>query len=270
MRRHRAIEEPNSRDRWMVSYADFITLLFAFFVVLFASIHRNGHSVPEISEAIHFGFQNPAPISSRGSSEASPPRLSAHPAATGGPGVKEASDGADAQSIQPTSTPMDSPSRSSESIQQLQKKLGAAIGKEIQRGEVSIGATPEGLVIRLNEIGFFASGEATLEPGAAEKIRQMAGILAPYSFPLRVEGHSDDRPIHNARFRSNWELSTARAVQVLMLLLHTSHLDPSRLSVAGYGPYRPIASNSTAAGRRLNRRVDLVVVDKAATQRPLR
>jgi chemotaxis protein MotB len=75
-----------------------------------------------------------------------------------------------------------------------------------------------------------------------------------------VEGHSDDQPIHTAQFRSNWELSTARAMAVLMLLVDDSGIDPRKVSIAGYGQYRPVADNSTPEGRQLNRRVDLVVV----------
>ncbi len=243
------MEEPNSRDRWMVSYADFITLLFAFFVVLFASIHRNGYSVPEISEAIHRGFLNPdRPVPS-----AAIPRTPPFPAPAGSAGVGSTVD----------------PSRAaSSSADQLHLKLEGAISAELQNGEVSIATNPDGLVISLKEIGFFPSGEANLEPGAAEKIEEIARVLSPYEFHIRVEGHSDDRPIHNAQFHSNWELSTARAMEVLMLLIHHSNLDPSRLSVAGYGPYRPIARNTTAAGRRLNRRVDLVVVTRTAAPQP--
>ena len=97
-------------------------------------------------------------------------------------------------------------------------------------------------------------------PGASGKIRRIATVLTQHGLDLRVEGHSDDQPIHTAQFRSNWELSTARAMAVLMLLVDESGMDPTKISVAGYGQYRPIADNSTPEGRQMNRRVDLVVV----------
>jgi chemotaxis protein MotB len=121
--------------------------------------------------------------------------------------------------------------------------------------------TPQGLVISLRELGFFDSGEAVLLPGAAQKIERVGRILMSRNLSLRVEGHSDNQPIDNANFHSNWELSAARAMTVLLLLVDDAHYDPTRIAMAGYGAYRPVADNATAAGRRLNRRVDLVVLD---------
>ena len=120
--------------------------------------------------------------------------------------------------------------------------------------------TPEGFVISLKELGFLASGQATLMPGAAEKIQRVARVLAKNGLDLRVEGHSDNQPIHTAQFQSNWELSTARAMAVMQLLVNNSGFDPGKISIAGYGQYRPLADNSTPEGRGTNRRVDLVVV----------
>jgi chemotaxis protein MotB len=115
-------------------------------------------------------------------------------------------------------------------------------------------------VISLKDLGFFNSGEAELRPGAAGKIERIASVLMQHKLDLRIEGHSDDQPIHTDQFRSNWELSTARAMAVLMLLVNDSGVDPRKISVAGYGQYRPIADNATPDGRRMNRRVDLVVI----------
>jgi chemotaxis protein MotB len=128
--------------------------------------------------------------------------------------------------------------------------------------------TPEGFVISLKELGFFNSGQAVLLPGAAEKIQRIAKILLQRGLDLRVEGHSDNQPIHNAQFRSNWELSTARAMTVLMLIVDHSGYDPKKISVAGYGQFRPIADDSTPDGRRMNRRVDLLVLGTAPPRPP--
>jgi chemotaxis protein MotB len=145
-------------------------------------------------------------------------------------------------------------------IVQLRKQLEDAIGQELKDHEVVMRVTPEGFVISLNELGFFNSGQAVLLPGAAPKIQRIAKVLSLHGLDLRVEGHSDDQPIHTAQFRSNWELSTARALAVMTLLVDDSGFDPQKISVAGYGEYRPIADNATPEGRRMNRRVDLVVV----------
>jgi len=115
-------------------------------------------------------------------------------------------------------------------------------------------------VISLHELGFFDSGEARLLPGAADKIKQIAAVLTQYGLDMRVEGHSDNVPIHNAAFNSNWDLSTARAMAVAEMLLNESGVDPKRISIAGYSQYHPAASNDTPEGRRANRRVDIVVV----------
>ena len=123
--------------------------------------------------------------------------------------------------------------------------------------------TPEGFVISLHELGFFDSGEAQLLPGAAEKIKRIAAVLMQYGLDMRVEGHTDDVPIHNEQFASNWDLSTARAMAVAMMLLNESGVDPKRMSIAGYAQYHPSAGNDTPEGRRANRRVDIVVVSGA-------
>ncbi|MGD0891320.1 MAG: flagellar motor protein MotB [Terracidiphilus sp.] len=145
-------------------------------------------------------------------------------------------------------------------IGELQRQLELAIGKEIRNHEVIMRVTPEGFVISLKDMGFFNSGEARLLPGAADKIERIAKVLSQHGLELRVEGHSDDQPIHTPEFRSNWELSTARAMAVLMMLIDDSGIDPKKVSVAGYGQFRPIADNATSDGRQMNRRVDLVVV----------
>jgi chemotaxis protein MotB len=123
--------------------------------------------------------------------------------------------------------------------------------------------TPEGFVISLHELGFFDSGEAKLMPGATDKIKRIATVLTQYGLDMRVEGHTDDVPIHNAAFASNWDLSTARAMAVAMMLLNESGVDPRRMSIAGYAQYHPSAPNDSPDGRRANRRVDIVVVSSS-------
>ena len=143
----------------------------------------------------------------------------------------------------------------------LQKQLEAAMGKELKNHEVVMRVTPEGFVISLNELGFFNSGQADLLPGAADKIKRIAKVLSHPGLEIRVEGHSDNQPIHTAQFQSNWELSTARAMTVMQMLVNEAGFDPNHISISGYGQYRPVADNATPEGRRLNRRVDLVVVE---------
>jgi chemotaxis protein MotB len=118
----------------------------------------------------------------------------------------------------------------------------------------------EGLVVSLREIGFFASGSATLKPGSEASIARIAAILRDRRVSMRVEGHTDDVPIHTSQFTSNWELSTARATEMIKLLIARYGFLPGRLSAAGYGEFHPLASNHSAEGRRQNRRLDLVIL----------
>lgn len=230
-------EEPAGRDRWIVSYADFITVLLAFFVVMFASLTQNGHSIKSVSQAIHVGFVALQPFPDN-SIALRTLRSSA----------------ADEHDLQ--LPPSDLPGFD---LQGLRRELESAIGVDLRNGDVTMQTTPEGFVISLKELGFFRSGDAKLEPGAGTKIERIAKVMGEHGFTLRIEGHSDNEPIHNAQFESNWQLSTARATTVLMFLVGHSELNPGKLSLAGYGQYRPVASNATPEGRRLNRRVDIVV-----------
>jgi chemotaxis protein MotB len=250
VRRRRRAEEHASHERWLVSYADFITLLFAFFVVLFASAFRDNHAIVTVSHAIHKGFDSMEAFSNQNVVVYS---LEPPDAAT----LKKQNLEPGAPVARTISTP---------DLVALQRQLQSAMGAELKSHEVELRVTPEGFVISLKELGFFDSGQAQLLPGAAEKIRKIATILSQHNLDLRVEGHSDDQPIHTAAFRSNWELSTERAMTVLELLVNNAGFDPKRISVAGYGQYRPIADNTTPQGRRMNRRVDLVVVGATPPQ----
>jgi chemotaxis protein MotB len=129
-------------------------------------------------------------------------------------------------------------------------------------------------VVSLREVGFFSSGEAELLPTRQQSLTRIAHILGEHGFEIRVEGHTDNVPNHRQCFKSNWELSTARATQVVSVLIQRYQFNLALVSAAGsgYGEFRPIADNDTEAGRATNRRVDLVVVGRprAATQAPER
>jgi chemotaxis protein MotB len=225
-----------------------MTLMFALFVVLFASSHHDKQTIQRVSIAMRNGFQQ---MGSFSESTAAPnsttmpmTNSSASPAALETDGAKP-----DANAV-----------NAGIDLSELQQKLNRALGKEIERQEVNMRMTPEGFVISLHELGFFNSGDARLMPGAADKIKRIAAVLMQYGLDMRVEGHSDNVPIHNAAFNSNWDLSTARAMAVAMMLVNESGVDPKRMSIAGYGEYHPVASNDTPDGRRSNRRVDIVIV----------
>jgi chemotaxis protein MotB len=122
--------------------------------------------------------------------------------------------------------------------------------------------TPDGLVISLHEAGFFPSGSAEVRPSSIPMISILANAMP--SGPLRVEGHTDNVPIHTAQFASNWELSTARSTAIARLLLERAPIDPANLAAAGYAEFHPVASNTTEEGRTQNRRVDIILLRKQA------
>ena len=248
MRRRVITKDDTHPDRWLVSYADFMTLMFALFVVLFASAYHDKKAIQRVSAAVKNGFQD------MGLSSASNGPLE-------GPPTNLLKDGAALSSTESDpNKPAPVPGDARIDLNELHKKLDLVLGKEIERQEVGLRMTPEGFVISLHELGFFDSGEAKLRPGAAAKIKRIAAVLTQYGLDMRVEGHSDNVPIHNAIFASNWDLSTARAMAVATMLINESGIDPKRISIAGYAQYHPVASNDTPEGRRANRRVDIVVV----------
>jgi chemotaxis protein MotB len=242
-RKHRSKINP---DRWLVSYADFVTLLFAFFVVMFATAQIDKKKSSELSAAMKVAFQQLGkmpppvtrdPIESRG--------LTGKPAATA-----------------------DNSAALNEDADQaaLHRNLERALAAEIARGEVALHNGPDGLVISLREVGFFDSGSAGIKTGSQQAINRMALLLAPSKCHIRIEGHTDNVPIHNSQFTSNWELSTARSTEMIRLLVAKYGFSPVRLSASGYAEYYPVADNATAAGRALNRRVDLVVLSNRSLE----
>jgi len=148
----------------------------------------------------------------------------------------------------------------SEAVKDIQRELEKALGPEIQKHYVEMRTTREGLVVSLREIGFFESGSATLRPSSQNSIDRLVAVLRNRPEMLRIEGHTDNVPIHTSRFASNWELSTARATELIRGFIDRYHLSPERLAAAGYGEHHPVASNDTSEGRARNRRVDIVIL----------
>jgi chemotaxis protein MotB len=243
-RRRKKPAHHSSSERWLVSYADFITLLFAFFVVMYSAAQVDKRKVGQLATAIQVAFQQLGAFPTIGN----PSALNPHE-----PGVFSNPPPAGAVPAQ----------EGNGDLVSLRKDLEQALAQEISRGEVAVHGGPEGLVISLRELGFFDSGSASFKAASQAAISRMAELLAKDQHNLRIEGHTDNVPIHNSQFNSNWELSTARATQMILLLIEKYRLPPGSLSAAGYGEYHPIASNSTEAGRATNRRVDVVILRKS-------
>jgi chemotaxis protein MotB len=248
-----------NHERWLVSYADFITLLFAFFVVLYASAQVDQRKVGKLAFAIQVAFQE------MGVFPASNTKIplavnEAMPFSTVQT-IQNATRTTDLSHMLQTHDDPDSAAREA-NLATLQSELQQALQHEIDLHSVSLHRETEGLVISLREFGFFDSGSASLKTSAMAALDRIASILAVRTCKLRIEGHTDNVPIHTAQMASNWELSTARATELVRLLLQRYQFSPERLSAAGYAEYHPIASNLTPQGRAQNRRVDIVILSE--------
>jgi chemotaxis protein MotB len=257
-----------NHERWLVSYADFITLLFAFFVVLYASSQVDKRKVGKLALAIQVAFQEmgvfpssttqvpidsgePMPFSTAQAIEntkrtASLGRIASRPEGSLGSGAGIGEDNGD--------------------LAELQTELEAALAPEITRKEIAMRREPDGLVISLREVGFFESGSAAMKSTSVGAFDRVASLLRTREYRLRIEGHTDNSPIHTAQFPSNWELSTSRATEIVRLLIVRDGFSPDRLSAGGFAEYQPIASNRTAEGRGINRRVDIVILGRASRE----
>ncbi|TVZ38620.1 chemotaxis protein MotB [Alteromonadaceae bacterium 2753L.S.0a.02] len=228
MIRRTRIETKINHERWLVSYSDFITLLFAFFVVMYSVSQVSESKYRILSETLQSAF-SPQNQAAQQNNNAMPVELA--------------------------------------SIDWLQQNLNAALENLIIAGDVSLWGNEDWVEIELNANLLFESGSAQPNREAREIFSDVADVLAPFENAVQVSGHTDNIPISTERFASNWELSAARAVAVVNLLAYDGIL-PERLSATGYGEYQPLADNQTAEGRARNRRVVLRVArSKAETPR---
>jgi two-component system copper resistance phosphate regulon response regulator CusR len=154
------------------------------------------------------------------------------------------------------------------SMDEIQKELEQSLARQIQKHTVTVTPTKEGIVVSLREVGFFDSGSTTLRPDAESTLAGFVKVIAPRRVRIRIEGHTDNVPIHNGRFDSNWELSTSRATEIIKLFIAKYRIAPDRLSASGYGEYYPVSPNDTLDGRATNRRVDLVILNSNADSGP--
>jgi chemotaxis protein MotB len=237
-----------NHERWLVSYADFITLLFAFFVVLFASSQSDKKKQTKLAEAMQNAFTPMAAFEAH----------SKTPALTDSGGISASTTPVP---IQPPLPTVDEAAATQ--VREIQEHLSKALATQptatqLPEGSITMHTTDQGLVISLHDAGFFDSGSAEVRPEALPTLERIAASLP--TGQLRIEGHTDNLPIHTAQFASNWELSTTRASRIARLLLEYSNTSPADLSASGYAEFHPVASNATPAGRLQNRRVDIILL----------
>jgi chemotaxis protein MotB len=261
MARKKKHPEHVNHERWLVSYADFITLLFAFFVVMFAASNSDTKKAGQIAQAVQTAFHDLAiftpagkvvPLYDQGGVPSNSQNVlgNAHSAFD------------KAQIV----TPAGKPGEATQAMKAIKNQLETMLKGELAKNTLRISEDARGVTVSLAEAGFFGPGSAVINPDALSVVERIAATLRPLPYNLRVEGHTDNTPIHTAQFPSNWELSTSRATYLLQYLISSAKIPPQRLSAVGYGEYRPVASNETAEGRAANRRVDVVVLGSVAQQ----
>ena len=244
MARRKKHEEHENHERWLVSYADFITLLFAFFVVMYATSNNNLEKQKKFEESVRAEFKLNGPKAGGKT----------------GPGTMAE------QAIGDVIEPLDLLLKKGIGNKELEDHVQRLLEKNTEKAEIKKTATDTrhdsiGVRITLAASTLFPSGSAKLRSSSLKSIDKIAEILKKSPKRLVIEGHTDNQPLQGGLFETNWELAAARASQVLRYLVKVHGFDPSRVAAISYGEFKPIDSNDTEEGRSRNRRVELLIVN---------
>ena len=232
MARRRKSDEHENLERWLLTYADLITLLLAFFIVMYSMSKVDAKRFGRMQEALAGVLKGGTVAIKKGD------QMGALP----GKGVLEVGH-----------------------LKSLGEKVQESVQKLGDNKLISTEMTERGLVIHIMESALFREGSADLEPKAVATLDLVAKEIGDIPNHVRIEGHTDNKPINTARFPSNWELSSARATEVVKYLVNSHGVKPDRISALGYGEYRPLVANNGDEGRAKNRRVDIVVLTMEMT-----
>jgi len=240
MRRRRKYldqRQSDNHERWLVSYADFITLLFAFFVVMYALSSVSEGKYRVLSDSLGAAFGS---------------RVIEHLPPTAQPLPRELP-------LRRIIKPADPQARQREQMRGMAQDILKVLDALVRDGQVKVTQSNRGIAVEINASVLFASGQAQLRAESGRALQQVARVLATSEQAIQVEGYSDDTPISTPQFPSNWELSAARASSVVRLFIDHGVAEV-RLSAVGYGPNHPMTSNDTAEGRARNRRVTVMIL----------
>lgn len=229
-------EKPENSERWLLTYSDLITLLMVFFVVLYSSSNINQKKYEKLASSMNTAFTGGTGISDSGAG-----------------GANEGS--SDEGELKPLVQSEE------EKLQGIEGQVDEMIKQMGLEGSVSTSIEERGLVISFNDSIFFESAKADIMEDMKLKLVSLSTVLNKIDNYIRVEGHTDNVPIRNEYFSSNWQLSSTRASNVVEYLINNGRISPDRLSAVGYGEYRPVADNSTDQGRSKNRRVDILILN---------
>lgn len=250
MRSSKHRRSSDNHERWLLSYADFITLLFAFFVVLFASTQTDKRRAKAVSAAVDRALRNGAfssEVANMLGGEAKSKQKGSY-ALHGSAPRPESSPAASTENVK------DNPD-----LKNAMQVLENELQQEIKDQKLKMGLEQRGLVISLAEGAFFDSGEDVIKPGSYPILEKVAQVLRGLPNPVRLEGHTDSVPINNSRFHDNWELSAARSIAMLHVLTQQFGIPEGRMAVVGYADTNAQSVDTTPEQRARNRRVDIVV-----------
>lgn len=272
-KRHQHHEE-HVDESWLIPYADLLTLLLALFIVLFASSQMDAKKFEQLSRSLNEAFTGGTGVLQFPSAVETPDAITPDPnKATTAPDTRQMNDNTERE--QNTQKNTEKEQNQAQTMQEQQKqqqeqedmrKLKESIDKYIQENQ--LGDTfdaqllPDGVKIVIRDLAFFASGRADIRPETKNLAVQMSHLLAAYPRQVTVSGHTDNLPIRNADFDSNWDLSAKRAVNFMKILLENPQLIPSNFSAVGYGEYRPEVANDSDENRGKNRRVEVFIQKK--------
>lgn len=272
MKGHQEAEKENN-ERWLLTYSDLITLLLAFFIILFSMSNVDKEKYKAVIESLGSVFGAPSGTAAPGNGSGIPDFPHFSPSASSPSFSLPSSSPGSPAGVSPT--PHASPLATStpdnggignaievEKMNDVKRQVEGLLVDENLQDDVSVTVRQRGLVISINSNVLFNSGSAQLTPASRTLVQKIAVILTPLAGnQICVEGHTDTDPIHTSQYPSNWELSGARAVNVMRLLLSmNSTLKYENLSYIGYGEYRPLVANDTAANKAKNRRVNIVIL----------
>jgi chemotaxis protein MotB len=280
MPRRRRHDDHENHEAWAIPYGDLVTLLLAFFVVMYAisSVNEGKYRVlsDSLTEAFHGTPRSPQPIEAEGTRLSPPEQLPLtqvhrmisaslpirHVLATtqAPPAPQQRTAAQPARSGGIDTGGIDVPGSD---LDQVAQDVSAALSSLVAAGNVRVRRTDSWVAIDISTDILFGSGVARLSPAALAALQRLADVLKTFPNAVRVEGHTDDRPINTAAFPSNWELSAARAASVVHLFMDRG-IAAQRLAVVGYGEFRPTGPNATAAGRNANRRVEVLIFNRDA------
>jgi chemotaxis protein MotB len=245
-RRAHSGPEEEGRERWVVSYADFITLLFAFFVVMYAISSLNEGQYRVISESLLHAFRHERVVTAQTA------------------GIAPINTSRPSPPLRPVARSVDTVRRAQEQkLLAVASKLQDALNPLVQTGAVRLTRLPHGIAVEINASVLFAPAQAQLQPDSVAALEAVARVLTETDNVIKVEGHTDNLPIASAQYPSNWELSSARASSVVRLFV-TNGVIATRLTATGYADNRPVEPNDTAEGRARNRRVTLLILEDGA------